>query len=105
MPQVCIIHSSVANRSDAEQIARSMLDKRLAACVQISGPGISLYRWQGNIEQSEEWFLQIKTTPACRPQLIHWLEKHHPYQTPELIWSHNSCTQTYADWLAEVVVA
>ena len=51
-------------RSDAERLARDLVERRLAACVQVLGPISSTYRWRGSIETADEWLCLIKTTAA-----------------------------------------
>src|SRR5215212_1688119 len=51
-------------RSDAERLARDLVERRLAACVQVLGPISSTYRWRGAIETADEWLCIIKTTAA-----------------------------------------
>jgi len=83
------------------KLAGVLVDSRLAACVQINGPGISTYHWQGTLEQSDEWYLCIKTATTTTQTVVDWLEQHHPYDVPEIIWSRFACNQAYADWVSE----
>lgn len=103
MPDISVIHSSVASEQDAVQIADALIGKRLAACVRISPPVTSTYLWQGKVENVREWHLTIKTTTAACARAVTWLEQHHPYDVPEIIWSTYQCTKPYADWANDVV--
>lgn len=98
MARVHIIQTTLGNHEDAVTVTRALLNARLAACIQTAGPIQSSYHWQGHIEHSEEWHLTIKTTASACPGVIRWLEAHHPYDTPEIIWSRQHCTDSYADW-------
>jgi periplasmic divalent cation tolerance protein len=71
-------------RADAERLARDLVERRLAACVQVLGPISSTYRWRGAIETAEEWLCLIKTTAARFDALTAWIETNHGYETPEL---------------------
>ena len=71
-------------RSDAERLARDLVERRLAACVQVLGPISSTYRWQGTIETAQEWLCLIKTTGARFDALAAHIETNHGYETPEL---------------------
>ena len=71
-------------RSDAERLARDLVERRLAACVQVLGPISSTYRWRGEIETAEEWLCLIKTTTARFDALAAHIETNHGYETPEL---------------------
>ena len=57
--------TTTQRREDALQIARALVEQRLAACVQVLGPIESTYRWKGNIETSQEWICSIKTVAAA----------------------------------------
>ena len=56
------IITTTDSRAAAEHIARTLVEQRMAACVQIGGPVTSVYRWQGQVECAEEWTCTIKTT-------------------------------------------
>ena len=80
-----IVLTTCGNAADAERIARALLDRRLAACVNII-PGIrSLYHWQGRIEDDSELVLLIKTTAAAVEALEAALVEAHPYDVPEVV--------------------
>ncbi len=69
----------------AEPLAQGLIEKNLAACVNIL-PGVqSVYRWQGAIEKSHEVLLLIKTTQDRWNELSSFIEKQHPYDIPEII--------------------
>lgn len=73
------------DRETAQAIARPVLQKRLAACVNIL-PGLtSLYHWEGEIQQDQEVLLLIKTRAALLDELIPVIQGMHPYQVPEII--------------------
>jgi len=103
MPDIVVIHSSVANQNDASRLADALIGERLAACVQITQGATAVYRWQGSTEHGTEWLLSIKTTTAACPRVVAWLEKNHPYETPEIIWSVYHATAAYADWASDAV--
>ncbi len=69
----------------ARSIAVALVERRSAACVNIL-PGVtSVYRWQGAVEQTDEWLLLIKTTRDRYPDLEHDIRSRHPYEVPEII--------------------
>jgi periplasmic divalent cation tolerance protein len=72
------------SRPDAERLARDLVERRLAACVQVLGPISSTYRWQGAVETAEEWLCLIKTTGARFDALAAHLDANHGYEIPEL---------------------
>ena len=69
----------------AEDLARSLVEDRLAACVNILAPCRSIYRWQGQVETAAEVPLLIKTGAECYPALEAALRERHPYEVPEII--------------------
>lgn len=69
----------------AEELAEGLVYHRLAACVQISSPIKSVYRWEGKIQTDTEWQLWIKTTADRVDALFTWLRDHHSYDVPELV--------------------
>lgn len=96
--------STCADRAEAERIAKALVEERLAACVNIV-PGLqSVYRWQGNIEVSEEILLLIKTTAERASALRDRLLALHSYDTPEvLILPIRGGSDAYLRWVQEEV--
>lgn len=99
-----MVKTSVASQQDARKLARDMIAARRAACIQITGPGESIYHWQGKPEQTEEWYLTIKTSQEKRMVIIDWLMQQHPYDVPEIICTDAEATDSYADWLNDAVI-
>ncbi|MCL5985782.1 MAG: divalent-cation tolerance protein CutA [Actinobacteria bacterium] len=79
------IITAASERSDAEKIAKVLLGKRLAACVQIIGPITSNYWWRGNIETDEEWLCFIKSNKSNYEDVEKAVKEIHPYEIPEII--------------------
>ncbi len=77
--------TTVGRQSEAEQLAREVVSRGLAACGQIDGPIVSHYRWQGNAERTEEWRLTLKCPADQLAALESYVLAHHPYETPEWI--------------------
>jgi len=78
----------VSNAPDlllAKRIAHVLVEDGLAACVNLGAPGLSIYRWQGEIEGAEEIPLSIKTTWARQRDVVQALARLHPYEVPEII--------------------
>lgn len=92
------------SRTTARRITRTLVDGRLAACVQIVGPIQSTYRWQGRVETAREWLCLIKTTRARLREVVATVEVLHPYDTPEIIaLPIDAGSRRYLDWLAASV--
>lgn len=91
--------TTVAKREDAEQIARTLVEQGLAACVQIEGPVHSVYRWEGKLDAAAEFRLMIKFIPARGRGLEAWLLAHHPYDTPEwFVVRAEQVAEKYLSW-------
>ena len=84
-PVVFQITTTTATRGDAEAIARALVERGLAACVQIAGPVSSTYRWRGEIETAEEYLCIIKTRAELFEKVESAIRELHPYQTPEIV--------------------
>jgi len=85
MTQAIHVATTTTDRADAERIAASLVAKELAACVQVSGPIESTYRWKGQIETSQEWVCTIKTTRDAYPQVEKAIRDLHSYEEPEIV--------------------
>ncbi|OIO68495.1 MAG: hypothetical protein COW19_01135 [Zetaproteobacteria bacterium CG12_big_fil_rev_8_21_14_0_65_55_1124] len=96
---VGIILTSVDDASIAKTLARGLIEQQLAACVQISAAGTSIYHWDGKLQESSEYYLSIKAPLSRRNEIISWLQQHHPYDTPEIIALEAQAAKAYADWV------
>lgn len=85
MTDVVQLFTTLPRREQADEMARQLVDSRLAACVQVLGPLGSTYRWEGKLEQAEEWLLIAKTTAARQTALQEAVLKTHPYDVPEVL--------------------
>jgi periplasmic divalent cation tolerance protein len=80
-----VIMVTSASIREAKNIARHLVDARLAACVNISPPVRSVYRWEGKIADDREYQLFIKSTRELFPEIKTAISKIHSYHTPEII--------------------
>jgi len=88
----------------AEALARTLVGERLAACVNVLPPMLSVYRWQGDVQRDAEQQLVIKTTRARLPALTARLTELHPYEVPEcLVVPVDSASEAYGAWLGDSV--
>ncbi len=83
--QNLLVLTNLPDRAAAEQIAAMLVDKQLAACVNILAPCRSVYRWKGAVQHEEEHPMLIKTTAERYPALEAALRVAHPYELPEII--------------------
>jgi periplasmic divalent cation tolerance protein len=99
------IRTTFAVRSEAETCAAVLVDRRLAACVQVEGPVQSTYRWQGAVERAEEFRCTVKTTAVRAAACIDAIRRGHPYENPELLVAEVAAGPAYAAWVRESVAA
>ncbi len=85
MEEYIQVFTTTDKEEDARKIARILVEKKLAACVQIIGPIKSIYRWKGNVEESVEWLLIIKSRKVLYEELERVVKEIHPYETPEIV--------------------
>ncbi|MCX7163718.1 MAG: divalent-cation tolerance protein CutA [Rhodocyclales bacterium] len=83
--QNLLVLTSLPDDASAQVLARTLVNERLAACVNVLAPCRSVYRWQGAIETAQEVPLLIKTTTARYTALEAAIRAGHPYELPEII--------------------
>jgi len=85
MTEFAIVLTTMPDDHRADELARTLVDERLAACVNVLAPMTSTYRWKETVEHEAERQLVIKTTRDRVPALKARLQELHPYELPELI--------------------
>ncbi len=85
MPRIVQIITTVNDRQKAEEIGRRLVEERLVACCQVTGPVRSIYRWKGGIEEADEWYCVMKTKEALYHMAAAAIRELHPYEVPEII--------------------
>ncbi|MBI4466542.1 MAG: divalent-cation tolerance protein CutA [Acidobacteria bacterium] len=104
MTDKVVVFVTCGSAPEAERIARALVEERLAACVNISSPIRSVYRWEGKLNDEPEVLLVIKTARALFDRVRRAVEKLHSYQVPEVI-----ClpvidgAPNYLNWLSSAV--
>ncbi|WP_394129420.1 divalent-cation tolerance protein CutA [Shewanella maritima] len=97
-----IVYSTCPDKTVAQTIARGLISKQLAACVQIGQSIESVYAWQGELCQSQEVPLQIKCLASHYDAIEQMILKHHPYDVPEIIASSiDRGFAPYLQWIEE----
>ena len=90
------------SKKNAKKVANTLLQKRLAACIQIDKI-LSYYTWQGKIERQKEYRLTIKTQKRHYKKIVKTIKKLHSYDTPEIIKINiDKADKSYAKWVEEV---
>jgi len=94
------IITTLDSEGKAQEIARALVEKRLAACVQMAGPIQSTFRWKGAIETAGEWLCIIKTRAELYDKVEAAIREMHTYETPEIIaLPIVAGSAAYLDWL------
>lgn len=104
MIDALLVITTTENPADGERLAILLVERELAACVQVIPKITSFYRWQGKVEQANETLLFIKTTRPIYQQLEEAIKQNHSYQTPEIIaLPVDSGSADYLNWLTSSV--
>jgi periplasmic divalent cation tolerance protein len=99
-PTACaLVITTLASREAALAVARTLVEERLAACVQLIDGLRSIYRWQGRVEESSECQLVAKAPPERVPALVERLRALHPYELPEIVVLEAQASDAYAAWI------
>ena len=97
-----MIYTLCGSADEARTIADVLIEKNLAACVNIMSPATSIYRWKGKVEEATEIQLLIKTTPEHEDEAVRVITALHTYETPAIIkWDAASVHIDYSQWIAE----
>ena len=100
-PTPAIVLTTLGAGADALAIARTLVDERLAACVNVLPAMTSVYRWKGAVEQEREQQLVIKTTHEMVSALETRLRALHPYELPEFLVLDAAGSEKYSAWIEE----
>ena len=100
-----IMLTTASSKQEARRIARALVERRLAACVNIV-PGVeSVYRWKSKVESAPEWRLVIKTTQSRVAQAQRAIQEIHSYEVPEcLVIGVEGGSREYLKWVGSSVV-
>lgn len=99
-----IVLSTAGSEEEARKLARHLVERKLAACVNIVPQIESIYRWQGKVESSQEWLLLIKTSAEKFASVCDAIRELHSYELPECIaLMIEDGSPDYLQWLADSV--
>lgn len=106
MTDKLLVLSTAGSEAEARKIAYALVERRLAACVNIV-PGISsVYRWQGKVESNDEYLLIVKTLRECEDKVRSAIRELHSYKVPEcLVLAVDGGSEEYLQWLADAVAS
>ena len=98
-----LLYTTLPTKEAAELLAHQVIFQKLAACANIMSSGLSVYAWEGKIEQNEECFVLFKTTQEKLSELATFVRSHHAYKTPALlIWDVQTSTN-FGDYVKQAV--
>jgi periplasmic divalent cation tolerance protein len=101
---VVSVYAVFANAEEAERIGRTVVEERLAACINIFSPVRSIYRWKGAVEAADEVAAIFKTHHWASDALIERITALHSYEVPCVVaWPVDKVLRTYADWVEDSV--
>ena len=99
-----LVLTTAGSKDEAHKIARALVERRLAACVNIVSGVASVYRWKGAVDSAEEWLLLIKTTAAAFERVRNAIKELHSYELPEcILLPIEAGSRDYLNWIGESV--
>jgi len=102
MHDLILILTTMPDDDRAAGLARTLVEERLAACVNVHAPMTSTYRWKDAVESAPERQVVIKTTRGRRAAVEARLRALHPYELPELVVLEAAGSEAYATWVRDV---
>jgi periplasmic divalent cation tolerance protein len=103
MTDTKLVFTTAGSNEEARKIARALVERRLAACVNIVPQVQSIYRWEGKLNEAQEWLLVIKTTARVFGRVRDAIREH-SYDLPECIsTSIEDGSEEYLKWIADSV--
>lgn len=100
MSQELLVLITFPSQEEALAIARALVDEKLAACVNLTGPVSSIYRWQAQVESAQEWLALVKTNLQSFEAVSQRVKELHSYSVPEIVGLEPAAIDSdYAGWL------
>ena len=104
MNEARIVLTTAGSAEEARKIAHALVERRLAACVNIVPQIESIYRWQGKVESATEWLMMIKTQAAAFERVRDAIRELHSYDLPECVMlGVEAGSEAYLRWINENV--
>ena len=102
--EMLIVLTSFSHLSHAQEMARDLIGKRLAACIQIQEGVLSIYSWKGVVREDREVILSAKTVASKWNEICSYIKTHHPYDVPEVLaLAPAQYDQQYGEWVEALV--
>ena len=106
MAEYLQVITTLDNLDKAEEMAKELVKSGYASCVQISAKIRSIYKWKGKIEESDEYYLVVKTTEDLYNNVEELIKAHHNYELPEIIaLKIERGYEPYLNWIREQVIS
>ena len=103
MNQILLLKTTESNKKKAKEIAKLLVQKKLAACVNLKNI-YSVYEWEGKIEEIVEVEITIKSKPKLKNALIDFLKKKTSYDIPQIIYKNFNSEKKYVKWLNKKIL-
>lgn len=103
MQSIIEVTTTCGSPEAARKLAAHLVSARLAACVQVTGPIESVYRWQGQVQTDQEWACTIKSLASAKDSVIKFIEANHSYEVPQILIAEVAASAAYAQWVEESV--
>ncbi len=99
------VQTTAGSKEEADRLVAALLERRLAACVQVLGPIESRYWWEGRLESATEWLCLAKTTADRVDDVVTAIRDAHSYDTPEvLVTPVSGGNERYLRWIEDTVI-
>lgn len=99
-----IVLTTAGSAEEARSLAQALVERRLAACVNIIPQIESVYRWQGKVEKATEWLLMIKTQAQAFDRVRDAIQELHSYDLPECVMLEvDAGSKPYLQWINDNV--
>lgn len=99
MSQLRLVRINCPDRMTAEQIGEALVTERLAGCVNITEPVVSIYRWDGKMQRGTEWVILAKTTGERLDALAQRVTALHPDEVPAILALTVEASEAFAEWV------
>ena len=100
--EILVIIATESSKKNALRMAKLLIKEKLAACVSIKQI-FSVYEWDGDIQESKEFEITIKSKPEFKDDLIDFLHKISTYDIPQIIYKKYNAEIKYYDWLDKII--
>ncbi len=99
MSDLCLVRINCPDRMTAERIGEALVSESLAACVNITEPVVSIYRWNGEMQRGTEWVILAKTTRACFDAIAEHVTELHPDEVPAILALPVEASAAFGEWV------